>query len=283
MVTIDTSNLKKYEKMFFAIFSKNEVYENNESKNYNFSEDSTVGTNFANDNMHNGPLTWIDLDNDTDLDLIAIGTKTVVGILARVYINNNTILNTQPTFPTSNFSANYSSTNAILNLSWGNGSDSETNTSGLYYNLMIGNETANHTVISGVYGGSSGGGDGGGPSTGYFGNMMQRKSISLNINLSDDTYYWYVQTIDTGLAKSDWSSVQNFTVGTDATAPVITSVSSSVTSSTATIISAYIAIVVVYTKIPLDFVTLFAAILFTVLLVLILKIIQFLVPIYIKE
>ncbi|MDD5012020.1 MAG: fibronectin type III domain-containing protein [Candidatus Nanoarchaeia archaeon] len=64
---------------------------------------------------------------------------------------------------------------------------------------------------------------------------MQRKNISLNKYLSGGTYYWYVQTIDTGLAKSNWSAGQSIVVGADVTAPNISGVSSAVTSSTATI------------------------------------------------
>jgi hypothetical protein len=65
--------------------------------------------------------------------------------------------------------------------------------------------------------------------------MMQRKNINLNVYLPAGTYYWYVQTIDTGLAKSNWSAVQSIVIGADTTPPIISSVGSSVTSSTATI------------------------------------------------
>ncbi len=214
---------------------RNRIYWNNITRENNFSVDNIAGKDLQSDDLYLGSIAWADLDNDNDLDIIATGLNISYGLLSRIYINNNTIPNTKPLPPSTNFSSNYSISNAILNLSWGNGSDVETNTSGLYYNLMIGNSTNNHTIVSGVYGGSSGGGDGGGPSAGYFGNMMQRKSIRLKVNLSNGTYYWYVQTIDTGLAKSNWSERQSFTVGTDTTSPVLSSISSSVTSSTATI------------------------------------------------
>ena len=213
---------------------RNAIYENNASKNYNFSIDSIAGNNFTIDDMHNGPLIWVDINKDTNLDLIVIGTNSVIGILTRVYISNasSTKNNTQPTLPDT-FTSSYSG--GVLNLTWNNGSDAETPSNGLYYNLMVGNSTTNHTIVSGIYGGSSGGGTGGGPSSGYFGNMMQRKNISLNKYLAGGTYYWYIQTIDTGLAKSNWSGGQSIVVGTDATAPDISGVSSSVTSSSATI------------------------------------------------
>ena len=182
-------------------------------------------------NLHYSSLAWLDLDNDADLDLIETGYDGL-DIRAYVYMSNFSLTknNTLPTPPTT-FSSDYD--DEILNLTWGSGGDSETPTPGLYYNLMVGNSTHNNTIVSGVYGGSSN------PTAGYFGNMMQRKSIELDLNLDNGTYYWYVQTIDTGLAKSSWSTRQSFTVSggsSDTTSPTISSVSSSsITSSTATI------------------------------------------------
>ena len=161
-------------------------------------------------------LAWIDLDNDADLDLIETGFGDNE-VRAYVYTSNRSLTknNTKPNPPNSSFSATYA--NNILMLSWGNGSDIETNTSGLYYNLMVGNSTKNNSIVSGVYGGSSN------PTAGYFGNMMQRRSIALNVQLeANKTYYWYVQTIDTGLAKSNWSALQTFNTSLDVSKPNIT-------------------------------------------------------------
>jgi len=161
---------------------------------------------------------WADLDNDTDLDLIEIGFGGQTDNKeAYVYINNRSLTksNTKPNSPNSSFSTSY--VNNVLTLSWGNGSDVETNTSGLYYNLMVGNSSTNNTIVSGIYGGSSN------PTAGYFGNMMQRKNITLNVQLeSNKSYFWYVQTIDTGLAKSNWSAFQTFNSSLDVTKPNIT-------------------------------------------------------------
>ena len=203
------------------------IYNWNETE---FIKNDVLGADFRADNMQQGALTFVDLNNDTILDLICGGYSYERGSVTKVYINNETINNTLPSPPTT-FDEDYDSDNGVLSLEWGNGSDNETPTLGLYYNLMIGNSTHNNTIVSGVYGGSSN------PTAGYFGNMMQRKSIELNLNLSEGTYYWYVQTIDTSLSKSSWSSRQSFIVAiTDIIAPIITSVtSSSITSSTATI------------------------------------------------
>jgi len=162
-------------------------------------------------------IEFSDIDNDGDLDLILVGYLEPIDSQAKVYISNASLTknNTEPASPTSDFSSSY--VNNVLTLSWGNGSDDETNTSGLYYNLMVGNETDNNTIVSGVYGGSSN------PTAGYFGNMMQRKNITLNVQLETNiTYNWYVQTIDTSLAKSNWSEIQNFTTSLDVTKPELT-------------------------------------------------------------
>ena len=177
---------------------------------------------------YDSSVIWLDLDNDNDLDLIETGYNGSEA-QTKIYLSNRSLTknNTPPNPPSSSFSSDYS--DGVLNLSWGSANDTETPTDGLYYNLMVGNETQNHTIVSGIYGGSSN------PTAGYFGNMMQRKNISLNKYLSAGDYYWYVQTIDTGLAKSNWSNAQSFSIGADTSPPNISSISSSVTHSTATI------------------------------------------------
>ena len=190
----------------------NAVVNNN---NTFFQFDNIARADLQSDDMQQGSLAWIDLDNDTDLDLGCSGYSYGDGYLTKIYINNITTTNTKPNPPLTGFSSEYK--NNILTLKWNNASDAETNTSGLYYNLMVGNSTNNNSIVSGVYGGSSN------PTAGYFGNMMQRRNISLNVQLeSNKTYYWYVQTIDTGLAKSNWSSLQTFNTSLDVTKPNVT-------------------------------------------------------------
>jgi len=194
---------------------RNIILNNNHAS---FSPDVIAQVDMKSDNMQQGSLAWCDLNNDNNLDLAINGKQGDSStFLSKVYISNTSLTknNTLPLPPNSSFSSNY--VNNVLTLSWGNGSDTETNTSGLYYNLRIGNATNNNSIVSGVFGGSSN------PTAGYFGNMMQRKSISLNVQLeANKTYYWYVQTIDTGLAKSNWSAVQSFNTSLDTTKPEIT-------------------------------------------------------------
>jgi hypothetical protein len=202
------------------------IYGNNQTNNYYFINDNNAHSNISNNIIQNA-LIWEDINQDGKLDIIISGADSGTGLLiTKVYINNGTVNNTLPT-PPSTFTSSYSVANNTLTLTWNNGSDNETPSTGLYYNLMVGNSTTNHTIVSGVYGGSSN------PTAGYFGNMMQRKNITLNLILPEGEYYWYVQTIDTGLAKSAWSERQSLIV--DYSSPVISGVSSSVTTTTATI------------------------------------------------
>ncbi len=156
---------------------------------------------------------WADVDNDGDLDLVNIADW-------KIYINNNTIPNTDPTPPES-FSSSYK--NREIALGWLNGSDNETPSLGLYYNLKLGTASNNHSIISGIYGGQ-GDASRGGTAFGYFGNMMQRKNFTLSVDrLSPSTtYYWSVQTIDTGLKAGNWSTVQSFTTSADLNRPNVT-------------------------------------------------------------
>ncbi len=161
-----------------------------------------------------GSITWADVDNDNNLDLVDVATETV-------YINNGTTPNIPPTPPIS-LSSSYN--NRVIKLGWQNGSDNETVSTGLYYNMMVGISTNNHSIISGIYGGQGDVTGGGGTAFGYFGNMMQRKNFSLKVDRlqPSTTYVWYVQTIDTGLKAGNWSLVQSFTTPSDMLAPNVT-------------------------------------------------------------
>lgn len=172
-----------------------------------FQFDNIARADLREDDMQQGSLAWTNIDNNGALDLACSGLKYGNGYLTKIYISNSTVLNNNPSPPTINFNNTFNFSTGKLTLSWGNGSDAETPTLGLYYNLRVGTCSGCHDVVSGVYGGSSN------PTAGYFGNMMQRKRIVLNrLDLENKTIYWVVQIIDTGLAKSAWSQEQIFHV-----------------------------------------------------------------------
>lgn len=154
-------------------------------------------------NLEYSHVLWGDIDNDGNLDLFINGYGGGGGgwYQSKIYTNNITTKNTVPDSPNSNLNNSYNFSTGKLTLSWGTGLDTETAASGLYYNLRIGTCSKCNDVVSGVFGG--------GDDNGYFGNMVQRKSITLNRpDLENETIYWAVQTIDTGLAKSTWSTEQ---------------------------------------------------------------------------
>ncbi len=181
-----------------------------------FQYDTSADANLS-DYFIQGAVAWGDLDNDLDLDLIitAFDDSPSNRYITKIYISNASLTqpNNLPQPPTSGFNAIYSS--GAVSFGWYNGSDTETNTSGLYYNLRIGTASNKNSVVTGVYGG--------GEDNGYFGNMMQRKNITITRNWdAGTTYYWSVQTIDTGLATSNWSTEQTFTTPIDTSLPNIT-------------------------------------------------------------
>ncbi len=138
-----------------------------------------------------------DLNNDTKLDLTLTGDYLGTPN-SKVYINSYPASNLNPSAPSS-ISASFS--DSELSVSFNTGSDTETSTNGLYYNLRIGTSLYGNDILTGKFGGH------GHPSGGYFGNLEQQRSININ-GLSDRDYYCGVQTIDTGFLKSNWYDVK---------------------------------------------------------------------------
>ena len=160
-------------------------------------------------------LALADYDNDGDLDLALSGAS-----VCRIYVNDEAVVNPNsiPSPPT-NFSSNY--VGGVLTLTWNDGSDVETQAKGLYYNIRVSTVSGSNNVVSGIYGSP------------LLGNYLRPKisSTTLGINLrylpEGCTYYWNVQTIDTGLKASNWSAEQSYYIpfsGVPFNSPTITSI-----------------------------------------------------------
>ena len=154
-----------------------------------------------------GSLVWGDYDNNGTLDLALCGRDINNATITRVYLNNTDNLNIPPT-PPANLTKSEEEGDTTILLKWGSGSDLETPDSGLYYNVRVGTSSGADDIVSGVYG------------TPLLGNYLRPKvsddQLGIRLkNLPADTYYWSVQTIDTSLKASEWSTEKEFVYGPD--------------------------------------------------------------------
>jgi len=179
------------------------VLYNNSGSNFNI--DTTYAKMLPSSQSVSGVI--IDINSDNDPDLITMGQDSSSNYYGKVFINSRSSSNTVPIAPTS-FNQGYGTS---LDLNWSGASDSEGGM--LFYNLRVGTSSAGDDVVSGEQG------IGSYPVQGMYGNMLQNNFISLNV--SNDTYYWSVQTIDSSLKTSAWSTEQEFNVAGDTTAPTI--------------------------------------------------------------
>lgn len=140
-----------------------------------------------------------DYDNDGDLDLAISGTSIDVPGTIMILKNNISIYtpNIKPN-PPQNETLNSELYGSNLTLSWGSGSDSESNSNVLTYNLRVGTTTGANDVVSGIIPP--------GP-----GNVNHSLTYTIK-NLEPRTYFWSVQTIDTGFAKSEWATEKSFII-----------------------------------------------------------------------
>ncbi len=141
-----------------------------------------------------------DVDNDGDLDAVS-GKKAVAdspGIIG-LYINRREAkkANSAPTPPTQLAAVR---NNDTLTFSWRAGSDAQTPTPLLTYNLRVGTSEGGHEIFSGIIPA--------GP-----GNVGPQLSWILK-GFTGVTYYWAVQTIDSAFQASIWSVAQGNPSGT---------------------------------------------------------------------
>lgn len=136
---------------------------------------------------------WGDYDGDGLLDIASSG---------HVYRNDGAAANSRPTAPTNLGSA---LTGSEVTLTWAASGDAQTPGPGLTYNLRVGTSPGGGDVVSPMAKGT------GQRLVAALGNAQHGTSATLRA-LSQGTYYWSVQALDTAFAGSGFAAEASFTV-----------------------------------------------------------------------
>ncbi|MBC8402076.1 MAG: VCBS repeat-containing protein [Candidatus Marinimicrobia bacterium] len=155
---------------------------------------------------------WGDYDSDGDLDLLVAGTDTSGGDFSWVYDNLESTRNKNLPPATPEGLGEVIDTSRVI-LTWeapqDQGSEvSLTPSRALTYNLQVGSTYGGHEIISGNV------------SYGFGSHGLVNQAFLWN--LKDGRYYWRVQAVDNGFARSEWSPIQSFYF--DITPPEVDSV-----------------------------------------------------------
>lgn len=145
-----------------------------------------------------GSVAWGDYDNDGRLDLLVSGMNCQGECITRIYRNHTPVANTPPSPPGSVAAMLLGSE---IMVTWEAGSDAQTPTAGLTYNLRVGSRPGADDIYPAMAD----------PVTGWrriaaIGGMQKR--ICRIEQILAPPYYISVQTVDSGLAGSSWSAEQ---------------------------------------------------------------------------
>ena len=152
------------------------------------------GTNFVDINAglpqwYGGSASWMDFDHDGDQDLLVTGNGLAGGPVTRMYLNQGGRSNAPPLAPIGLQSSQHAAHELLLE--WNPGDDTETPREALSYNLRMGLNSNDVSIISPQADLSSGFRRLSGP-----GNAGQGTSWILQDPPLNQALYWSLQTID---------------------------------------------------------------------------------------
>ncbi|MCM8806244.1 MAG: FG-GAP-like repeat-containing protein [Candidatus Omnitrophica bacterium] len=160
---------------------------------------------------YNNTVAAIDYDNDGDLDIFLSGTNTFMyptnpsgiytGIQKNLFANKWLNQPNNPPQPPDSLSTEPGWENGSIVLKWNKGTDNETPSDGLYYNVRVGSFSGGSNIVNPVNRSIM---------PGF--NPIKGQKLLLR-QLPPGTYYWSVQTIDAGLSYSNWSTENTFVIG----------------------------------------------------------------------
>ncbi len=143
--------------------------------------------NYTFEGLRRSMAQWGDYNNDGKLDVLVTGYRNVSDYITKVFTNNTTLANTEPTTPAGLAST---VTGGSAQLSWDASQDSQTTSSSLTYAVRIGSSPGSQDILS----------PGSDAATGKLSlprNGNANTNTLLNIQgLDYGTYYWSVQAVD---------------------------------------------------------------------------------------
>lgn len=159
--------------------------------------------------LYGGDVSWVDYDNDGDLDVCQIGSQSnVSNNYFNLYRNRNelnTLNNFSPSAPT-NISDTVTLANGEVTLSWTPSFDNSTPSAALSYNVALGRTPSSVENVSPMSDLNTG------KRRVVERGNVGKSNFTIFKNLPDGKHYWKVQAIDNNFDGSIFSVIDSFDV-----------------------------------------------------------------------